>query len=92
MDKMDRYAINLVEYAMRREMEDEELAGINQPEVFIVWKAKILKNWKYMIATTREDGLYYEATYNGEKREWYLDIYEKVSNEVIPMDEGKENA
>ena len=52
-------------------------------DTFIVWKCKILKNWKYLISTTLADGMYYELTYNGEKAEWYLDVYKKVENRVI---------
>lgn len=52
--------------------------------VFIVWKCKTLQNWKYMISTTLNDGMYYELTYNGDKKEWYLDAYKKFENKCIP--------
>lgn len=51
--------------------------------VYIVWKAKALQNWKYLISSTLCDGMYYELTYNGDKREWYLDAYKKFENRVI---------
>lgn len=51
--------------------------------VFIVWKAKILQNWKWLLASTLPDGMYYELTYNGDKEEYYLDAYRKVENKVI---------
>ena len=53
-------------------------------EVYIVWKCKVLQNWKYLISTSLYDGMYYELTYNGDKREWYLDAYKKFQNKVIP--------
>ena len=53
-------------------------------EVFTVWKAKVLQNWKYLISSTLPDGMYYEITYNGDKKEWYLDAYKKVENRCIP--------
>lgn len=53
-------------------------------EIYIVWKAKILKNWKYLISTNLNDGMYYELTFNGEKDEWYLDAYKKFENRRIP--------
>ena len=28
--------------------------------------------------------MYYELTYNGDKKEWYLDAYKKFENRVIP--------
>ena len=52
-------------------------------EVFIVWKAKVLQNWKYLISSTLPDGMYYELTYNGDKAEWYLDAYKKFENRRI---------
>lgn len=53
-------------------------------EVYTVWKAKVLQNWKYLISSTLSDGMYYELTYNGDKQEWYLDAYKKFENRVIP--------
>jgi len=53
-------------------------------EVYMVWKAKALQNWKYLISSTLLDGMYYELTYNGDKQEWYLDAYKKFENRVIP--------
>lgn len=53
-------------------------------DVYIVWKCKTLQNWKYLLASTLPDGMYYEMTFNGDKNEWYLDAYRKVENKVIP--------
>ena len=55
-------------------------------DVFIVWKCKTLQNWKYLISSTLNDGMYYELTYNGDSREWYLDAYKKFENKVIKED------
>lgn len=52
-------------------------------EVYIVWKCKALQNWKYLLSSTLPDGMYYELTYNGDKKEWYLDAYKKFENKVI---------
>ena len=52
-------------------------------DVFTVWKAKILQNWKYLLSSTLYDGMYYELTYNGDKDEWYLDAYKKFENRRI---------
>ena len=52
-------------------------------EVFSVWKAKVLQNSKNLISSTLPDGMYYEMTYNGDKKEWYLDAYKKFENRCI---------
>lgn len=52
-------------------------------DVYIVWKCKTLQNWKYLLSTSLFDGMYYELTYNGDKKEWYLDAYKKFQNKVI---------
>ena len=78
---MDQEALLIVEeYALRHlDVTDEE----PEFEVYIVWKAKILQNWKYLISTSLPDGMYYEMTYNGDRKEWYLDAYKKFENVVI---------
>ena len=32
-----------------------------------------------------KDGMYYEVTYNGDKKEVYLDAYKKFENQKIDM-------
>lgn len=53
-------------------------------EVYIVWKCKALQNWKYLLSSSLPDGMYYELTYNGDRKEWYLDAYKKFENRKIP--------
>ena len=52
-------------------------------DVYTVWKAKALQNWKYLISSTLLDGMYYELTYNGDEKVWYLDAYKKFENKVV---------
>lgn len=52
-------------------------------EVYVVWFAKTLQNWKALLSTTLPDGMYYEVTYNGDKGETYLDAYKKFENVVF---------
>ena len=52
-------------------------------ELYIVWFCKVLGNWKALISTDVWDGAYWEVTYNGEKKELYVDTYAKKSNQVI---------
>ena len=56
---------------------------ITMDNVFIVWFCKTLQNWKALVSTTLPDGMYYEVTYNGDKKEAYLDTYKKFENRKI---------
>lgn len=52
-------------------------------DVFVVWFCKTLQNWKALVSTSLPDGMYYEVTYNGDKKEIYLDAYKKFENRKI---------
>jgi len=56
---------------------------IDIDDVFIVWSCKTLQNNKALVSTTVSDGMYYELTYNGDKKELYLDAYKKWQNICI---------
>ena len=79
---MDNKAIEIV----RNYIIDHLDKSDNMPEfeVYVVWKCKALQNWKYLLSSTLFDGMYYEMTYNGNKKEWYLDAYKKFENKCIP--------
>ena len=49
-------------------------------DVFVVWFCKTLQNWKALVSTTIPDGMYYEVTYNGDKKETYEDAKRKWQN------------
>lgn len=53
-----------------------------------MWVCKTLQNHKALISTTVPDGMYYEITYNGDKDEMYLDVYQKMHNEIIKIEEN----
>lgn len=57
---------------------------ITEEDVFVVWMCKTLQNSKALASTTLFDGMYYELTYNGDKKELYLDAYKKWENKAIP--------
>lgn len=58
---------------------------ITEDDVFIVWMCKTLQNNKALASTTLFDGMYYELTYNGDKRELYVDTYKKWHNFTISI-------
>lgn len=59
---------------------------LKEEDVFIVWSCKTLQNNKALVSTTVSDGMYYELTYNGDKKELYLDAYKKLENRLIKID------
>lgn len=81
---MDERALDIVQ--------DYVLAHLDRSDptpllsVFIVWKCKILQNWKWLISTCLPDGMYYEVTFNGDKNEFYLDAYKKFENKCIKLE------
>lgn len=58
---------------------------ITEDDVFVVWMCKTLQNNKATLSTTVSDGMYYELTLNGDKRELYLDAYKKWENRCIKI-------
>lgn len=63
--------------------ENEEVTDnveLNIKDIYIVWSCKTLQNNKALLSTTLYDGMYFECTYNGDKKEMYLDAYKKWKN------------
>lgn len=75
MDEMDKKALTVVKYYLKR-----RIGSTPEFSLYISWKAKILQGWKYLIGTNLADGEYYELTYDGQRRIWYLDVYDKKEN------------
>lgn len=76
----DRVLGIVLTYIMKHFDKSDEIPEF---EVYIVWKCKALQNWKYLLSSSLCDGMYYELTYNGDKKEWYFDAYKKFENRVI---------
>ena len=79
---MDNRALEIVRDYINKHLDKSDPTP--EFDVYTVWKTKILQNWKFLISSTLFDGMYYELTYNGDKKEWYLDAYKKFENVVIP--------
>ena len=84
-NRMDYKAVQIVnDYILNHLDKTDHIAEISS---YIVWKCKALQNWKYLISSDLPDGMYYELTYNGDSKEWYLDAYKKFENKVIKEDQ-----
>ena len=73
------------EYAIEHLDKSDEIPEF---EVYIVWLCKTLQNGKALASTSLSDGMYYEITYNGDKKEIYFDAYKKFENRCIKVEEN----
>lgn len=74
------------EYAIEHLDKTDEIPNFN---VYIVWSCKTLQNSKALLSTSLLDGMYYELSYNGDKKEIYFDAYKKFENTCIKVEEGE---
>lgn len=58
---------------------------LSPDDIYTVWSCKTLQNNKGLFTTPVKDGLYYEATYNGDKQELYIDCYQKLKNFAVKV-------
>lgn len=70
---------------VRAHLDVTDNVNVSINDIYVVWFCKTLQNWKALISTTLPDGMYYEVTYNGDKKEIYLDAYKKFENKCIKV-------
>ena len=76
---------DLVEqYAIEHLDKSDEIPEV---KVYVVWSCKTLQNSKALLSTDLKDGMYYECTLNGDKKEIYFDAYKKFENRCIKIEE-----
>lgn len=73
------------EWIMSRYAAENRTVAIDWTSVFVVWQCKTLQNHKAILAAPTPDQYLFEATYNGDKEQMYLDVYDKVENICIAM-------
>lgn len=59
------------------------LQKIGVKDVCVLWCGSTLQNNKAWLSTTVPDCMYYEATYDGDKKELRLDAYRKIQSVSI---------
>lgn len=57
---------------------------ITEDKMFVAWSCKTLQNWKAIVSGTEIKELI-EVTYNGDKNEVYVDVYDKKLNVAITL-------
>lgn len=87
-DNYDAKAMQLVRDVLDKTLIDHN-PGDELPaySLYVVWRVKVLQHWKALVATDMPDGRYFEVTYDGDKKQAYVDWYHKYKNIVVP-DEG----
>lgn len=58
-------------------------------DMYVVWFCKTLQNWKALVSGVHIKE-YIEVTYNGDKKEVYVDVYQKACNQCL-KDGGDED-
>ena len=81
MHKLQDKAINLARTVLFNEFSYNE-SKITPEDMYIVWFCKTLQNWKALVSGVYVKE-YIEVTYNGDRQEAYVDVYQKVCNECI---------
>ena len=56
---------------------------ITEDDIYIVWSCKILQNNKALVSSKVSGSPYFEITYNGDKKETYVDVYKKTANILL---------
>ena len=70
-------------------LDPTDKAKIELSDIYVVWLTKVLQNNKALLSTNLPDGMYYEITYNGDKKEFYMDAYKRSENRVFKFEEEK---
>ena len=79
---LERFKQLVADYYNER-VEKTDGMAITADDVYVVWSCKTLQNWKALLSTPVPDGMYYELTYDGDRRVTYLDAYKKWENVPI---------
>lgn len=82
-DEFLKLCKNIVVKYFNTHVDKTDEKQITADDVFIVWSCKTLQNNKALVSTTVSDGLYYEITHNGDRKETYVDVYKKWENFTV---------
>lgn len=85
--KFIRLAISTIVDYFNKHVDATNRMTLKPEDVYVVWSCKTLGNNKALLSTNVSDGMYYELTYNGAKKEMYLDAYKKWENKTISVEE-----
>ena len=81
MYKLQEKAINAARTVLFNEF-SYNANKITPEDMYIVWFCKTLQNWKALVSGVYVKE-YIEVTYNGDRREAYVDVYTKMRNQCL---------
>lgn len=78
--------INFAKIKVQQWLSDnaDDIDGISTYDIFVVWYVKTLQNHKALLGTRFADH-YFECTFNGDKGEMYMDVYDKLENKCFKV-------
>ena len=81
MYELQEKAINAARTVLFNEF-DYNANEITPTDMYVVWFCKTLQNWKALVSGVNIKE-YIEVTYNGDKKESYVDVYQKACNQCL---------
>lgn len=61
----------------------------NEENIFMVWYSKSLQNHKGLFSAPGEHHIYFEITYDGDNKKFYIDMYNKAQNTICDLYDDK---
>jgi hypothetical protein len=82
-DRALRIAKKLVSDNYNRHHDIERTSPLFPEDIYIIWYAKLLTNWKALLGTPEIRGLLWMVTYNGFKHDAQIEIYKRVNSVTV---------
>lgn len=86
-EKFVRLCKNIIKDYYKESLDKTDDVEVKDEDIYVVWCVKALQNSKGLFSTKVIDGMYFEMTYNGDKKEIYFDAYKKWKNKAIKVEE-----
>lgn len=81
MNEFQTKAINAARTVLLNEL-NCSADRLEPSDMYVVWFCKTLQNWKALVSGVHIKE-YIEVTYNGDKQETYIDVYNKTYNACV---------
>lgn len=75
----------VTEYVNRDILGNSQKSKVTNDDIYVVWLSKTLQNAKALLSVDMKGAPYFEVTLNGDNREIYIDVYNKVDNVKVGL-------